>query len=144
MKAKWFKQACGIWALKEHSSPGFTITHWISEDANGFWCIGGRAMDGVVWGKHKTLVKAKHEVEERLGLRPPPRLSGEPNPNRKKSVSGRYQRIVKCAKCKREVYLCAAWGTGATFYHWECRPKTLCEVFAAEDKQQGSPNGKSN
>lgn len=56
----------------------------------------------------------------------PKRKSGEPNPNRPPSKSGREQQVVICKTCEREVYLCDAWGNvDIGYYHFECRPKSI-------------------
>lgn len=63
----WVRQRGNVWGLKQHSSPGYRIQHWIKRDGEGYWQIDG-AKDGIVWGKFKTLRTAKSETLKRLGL----------------------------------------------------------------------------
>jgi hypothetical protein len=52
--------------------------------------------------------------------------SGEPNPKRPASKSGRVQQIVLCKACGGEIYRCDAWGNvDIGYYHVECRPESI-------------------
>lgn len=64
----WIRTGSG-YGLKQHASPGFTITDRVVKWKDGTWnWMQGAHLDSVVRGPFKTLREAKDEVEKTRGL----------------------------------------------------------------------------